>query len=186
MHHIVFDGWSTGVFVEELAALYGTYLRGEQDPLPELKLQYADYAVWQRKWLEGEILREQGEYWRRALAGAPALLELPADHDRPAEQNFSGGFASVKLDELLTGKLKELSKRHGATLFVTLLAGWAALLARLSGTARHCDWKSNCQSRTERDREAHRVIRQHCCLEDRCCKRSERRRDFGPREGAGA
>ena len=119
--------------MDELSTLYAAYVRGERDSLPKLNVQYADYAVWQRKWLEGEILREQGEYWRRTLAGAPALLELPADHDRPEEQNFSGGFASVKLDEPLTGKLKELSKRHGATLFVTLLAGWAALLARLSG-----------------------------------------------------
>src|SRR4029077_20321310 len=76
MHHIVSDGWSMGVLVNELSALYGTFLRREDDPLPELAVQYADYAAWQRKWIDGGILREQAEYWKTALAGASALLEL--------------------------------------------------------------------------------------------------------------
>jgi len=98
-----------------------------------LSVQYADYAMWQRKWIEGEILQEQAEYWKTTLAGAPALLEVPADHARPAEKDYAGAFAGLVLDEKLTAGLKELSRRHGTTLYMTLLAGWAALLGRLSG-----------------------------------------------------
>ena len=133
MHHIVSDGWSMGVFISELSALYRAFARGEEDPLPELGVQYADYAVWQRKWMEGEILRKQEEYWERTLAGAPSLLELPTDHPRPAEQDYAGGWIQVALDEKLSRGLKELSKRRGTTLYTTLLAGWGALLAQLSG-----------------------------------------------------
>ena len=133
MHHIVSDGWSMGVLVNELSTLYGAFLRAELDPLPELQIQYADYAVWQRQWIEGDILQQQAAYWKAALAGAPALLELPADHPRPAQQNFTGAFAGLVLDQELTAKLKALGQKHGTTLYMTLLAGWAALLARLSG-----------------------------------------------------
>ena len=133
MHHIVSDGWSSDVFITELSALYRAFARGKEDPLPELGVQYADYAVWQRKWMEGEILRKQEEYWERTLAGAPSLLELPTDHPRPAEQDHAGGRVQVALNEELSRGLKELSKRRETTLYMTLLAGWGALLARLSG-----------------------------------------------------
>src|SRR5579863_885116 len=133
MHHIVSDGWSMGVLLKELSVLYGAFARGQSDPLPELKLQYADYAVWQRKWIEGDVLQQQGEYWKTTLAEVPALLELPADHARPAQQDYAGARVSLVLEEELTGGLRELSKRHGTTLYMTLLAGWAALLGRLSG-----------------------------------------------------
>ncbi|MFI5223121.1 MAG: condensation domain-containing protein, partial [Nitrospirales bacterium] len=133
MHHIVSDGWSMAIFLNELSALYGAYRRGEADPLPELKVQYADYAVWQRKWMGGEILGRQAEYWKEALAGAPELLEVPADRVRPAEQEFAGASVRVALDEKLTAGLKELSRKQGTTLYMTLLSGWAALLGRLSG-----------------------------------------------------
>ena len=96
-------------------------------------MQYADYAAWQRRWVEGEVLERQADYWRETLAGAPELLELPTDHPRPAQQDFAGASVEVELDEALTAALKTLSQRHGATLFMTLLAGWAAVLARLSG-----------------------------------------------------
>ncbi|HET7460488.1 MAG TPA: amino acid adenylation domain-containing protein, partial [Longimicrobium sp.] len=133
MHHIVSDGWSTGVLTRELRALYAAFRRGAADPLPPLPVQYADYAVWQRRWVEGEVLRGQAEYWTRTLAGAPELLELPTDHPRPAEQDHAGAWLGVVLDEELTAGLKALSRRHGTTLFMTLLAGWATLLSRLSG-----------------------------------------------------
>ncbi|WP_331876217.1 amino acid adenylation domain-containing protein, partial [Longimicrobium sp.] len=133
MHHIVSDGWSMGVFTRELGALYDAFRRGEPDPLPALPIQYADYAVWQRRWVEGEVLREQAEYWTQALAGAPELLELPTDHARPLKQDFSGGVVNLALNEELTASLKAFGQRHGATLFMTLLAGWAAVLGRLSG-----------------------------------------------------
>ncbi|WP_166286593.1 amino acid adenylation domain-containing protein, partial [Candidatus Nitrosotalea sp. FS] len=103
------------------------------DTLPLLEIQYADYAVWQRKWIEGEILQKQGEYWKRELAGIPVLLEMPTDRARPAEQDLSGATVQVVLDEELSRGLKELSRRHGTTLYMTLLGGWAALLGRLTG-----------------------------------------------------
>ena len=133
MHHIVSDGWSVAVLLNELSILYRAFARGEADPLPELAVQYPDYAVWQRHWMQGEVLRQQAEHWKTTLAGAPALLELPADHVRPADQEYAGAWHEVMLDEELVTGLKELSKRHGATLYMTLLAGWAALLGRLSG-----------------------------------------------------
>ena len=133
MHHIVSDGWSVAVLLNELSVLYRAFARGESDPLPELAVQYPDYAMWQRHWMQGEVLRQQAEYWKTTLAGAPALLELPADHVRPADQEYAGAWHEVMLDEELVTRLKELSKRHGVTLYMTLLAAWAALLGRLSG-----------------------------------------------------
>ena len=134
MHHIVSDGWSMGVLLQELSALVHRLCERRAGSLPKLEAQYADYTLWQRKWMAGEALRRQAEYWESALAGAPALLELPADHPRPAQQDHSGSRSvSVALDEGLTAGLKALSRRHGTTLFMTLLAGWAGLLARLSG-----------------------------------------------------
>jgi len=133
MHHIVSDGWSLGVFTNELTTLYRAFLSGEADSLAELEIQYADYAVWQRKWIEGEILQQQGAYWKNALAGAPALLELPTYHPRPAQQDFAGALAKLGLNGQLTAGLKRLGRRHGATLYMTVLAGWAVLLSRLSG-----------------------------------------------------
>jgi non-ribosomal peptide synthetase component F len=133
MHHIVSDGWSMDVLLGELSTLYGAFRESKADPLPKLAIQYADYAVWQRKWIEGEVLQKQAEYWKSALAGAPALLELPTDHPRPAQKSYAGAFAGLILDEHLTTGLRDLSKRHGTTLFMTLLAAWSILLARLSG-----------------------------------------------------
>jgi amino acid adenylation domain-containing protein len=133
MHHIISDAWSMGVFVSELSTLYGAFRGGETDPLPPLPVQYADYAEWQRRWMEGPVLEAQAEYWTRTLDGAPELLELPTDRPRPAKQDFIGASLKVELDEALTASLRTLSQRHGTTLFMTLLAGWAAVLARLSG-----------------------------------------------------
>ncbi|HEV2734080.1 MAG TPA: condensation domain-containing protein, partial [Longimicrobiaceae bacterium] len=133
MHHIVSDGWSMGVFTRELGTLYGAFYRREADPLPPLPVQYADYAAWQRRRVEGEVLRQQANFWKETLAGAPDLLELPADHPRPARQDFAGDVAGLRLDGELTASLKALSRRQGTTLFMTLLAGWAATLGRLSG-----------------------------------------------------
>ena len=133
MHHIVSDGWSVGVLKDELSTLYSAFVRGESDPLPGLSVQYADYAVWQRQWMEGAVLQDQADYWKKELVGAPAVLEIPADHGRPAEQDYAGGWVEVMLEEELTKGLQELSRRQGTTLYTTLLASWAALLGRLSG-----------------------------------------------------
>ncbi|MDB4951421.1 MAG: sypB, partial [Gemmatimonadetes bacterium] len=135
MHHIVSDAWSMGVLTRELAALYDAFRRGDPDPLPALPIQYADYAAWQRRWVEGDVLQAQAEYWTRTLADAPELLELPADRARPAQMDPAAGHVGVVLDAELTAALKALSRRNGTTLFVTLLAGWAAVLGRLSGQA---------------------------------------------------
>ncbi|WP_197340022.1 condensation domain-containing protein, partial [Ralstonia solanacearum] len=113
--------------------LYEAYRSGKEDPLPTLPIQYADYAVWQRRWLEGEELQRQGTYWEQALEGAPTLLSLPTDRARPAQQDYAGGSVAVVFDERLSADLKGLSKKHGTTLFMTVLAGWSALLSRLSG-----------------------------------------------------
>jgi amino acid adenylation domain-containing protein len=133
MHHIVSDGWSLGVFHNELSKLYSAFRRGEENPLPEFAIQYTDYAMWERQWLEGEVMGQQSEYWKGALQGAPAFLELPMDHPRPAQQDYRGRIEKLVLEQELTAGLKELSGRHGTTLYMTLLAGWAALLSRLSG-----------------------------------------------------
>jgi amino acid adenylation domain-containing protein len=133
MHHVVGDAWSLAVFFRELSALYAAYAEGREPNLPTLRIQYADYAIWQRRWLDGAVLREQVEYWAKTLAGAPDLLELPTDRPRPAQVDRTGALLGVELDEELTAGLKALSRRHGTTLFMTLLAGWAVVLGRLSG-----------------------------------------------------
>jgi amino acid adenylation domain-containing protein len=133
MHHIVSDGWSIGVLVKELSALYTAYAQRQSSPLAELAIQYADYAVWQREWLQGAVLDEQLQYWREQLEGAPAVLELPTDHSRPAVQSFRGARHSLRLDHGVSDQLKELSRREGVTLFMSLLAAWQVLLARYSG-----------------------------------------------------
>nr|UXB94742.1 non ribosomal peptide synthetase [Pseudomonas cichorii] len=133
MHHIVSDGWSMGVLTAELGALYAAFVQGEPDPLPQLAVQYADYAVWQRRLLDSEALQAQTDWWRKALAQAPAVLTLPTDQPRPALQDYSGAAIPVCFDTQLTAQLQDLSKRHGTTLYMTVLAAWAATLGRLSG-----------------------------------------------------
>ncbi len=133
MHHIISDGWSMGVLTRELTALYQAFSHGEPDPLPPLALQYTDYAVWQRRWLSGEVLQRQSDYWQQALAGAPTLLSLPTDRPRPARQAYAGGSVEVILDAPLSAGLKALSQRHGVTLYMVMMSAWAMLLGRLSG-----------------------------------------------------
>ncbi|MEX5594535.1 amino acid adenylation domain-containing protein [Pseudomonas orientalis] len=133
LHHIVSDGWSMGVLTRELMALYQAFIHGQPDPLPPLTIQYGDFAIWQRLWLSGEVLHRQSDYWQHVLADAPALLTLPTDRPRPAQQDYAGSSVEVHVDERLTAALKALSQRHGVTLYMTLLSAWAALLARLSG-----------------------------------------------------
>ncbi|MCI3945700.1 non-ribosomal peptide synthetase [Pseudomonas syringae] len=133
LHHIISDGWSIGVLTREVAALYEAFSQGLADPLPPLTLQYADYAAWQRHWLNGDVLDKQSRYWQATLADAPAQLDLPTDRPRPAEQDYRGATLPVAFDEDLTRDLKALAKRHGVTLYMTVLSAWAALLSRLSG-----------------------------------------------------
>ncbi|WP_244170813.1 condensation domain-containing protein, partial [Xanthomonas sacchari] len=130
-HHIVSDGWSIGVLVGEVSALYAAFLTGAADPLPALPVQYADYAAWQRRWLQGTVLDEQRAFWKDQLRDAPALLELPTDQPRPAVQRYRGARVAVRVPQSLSVQLQQLSQRHGTTLFMTLLASWSALLGRL-------------------------------------------------------
>ncbi|MEY9590698.1 amino acid adenylation domain-containing protein [Bradyrhizobium yuanmingense] len=131
-HHIVSDGWSMGLLLGELSQLYRAFEAGQDDPLPPLAIQYPDYAAWQRQWLSGERLQKQAQYWRKALAGT-ARLVLPTDHARPAQQSFAAAAIPIVIDADLTRELKRLSLQHGTTLFMTVLAAWAAVLSRLSG-----------------------------------------------------
>ena len=133
LHHIVYDMWSREIFLTELATLYTASVQGRPSPLPELVIQYADFAGWQRQWLTGEVLAEQLTYWRRQLDGIPAALELPPDRPRPAVQTFRGTRAFLATSPELTATLKALSQREGVTLFITLLAGFYTLLHRYTG-----------------------------------------------------
>src|SRR6185369_12535944 len=123
MHHIVSDGWSIGVLVKEFSALYEAYRRGEESPLPELPVQYADYALWQREWLQGEVLDEQLRYWEEKLAGAPAMIELPADRARGAFRAGGGtaGRVRVEFDEELTRSVKQESRKQALTVYMLLM-----------------------------------------------------------------
>ncbi len=134
MHHIISDGWSMGVMINELSRLYGAYVRGEESPLPELGIQYADYAMWQRERLQGEVLDRQLDYWREQLRGVPAVLELPADRPRTNAQSFRGATEVLVLGEELSEGLKQISRQNGVTLFITLLAAFQTLLWRYCGT----------------------------------------------------
>jgi len=133
MHHIVFDGWSRRIMVSELAALYEAFCAGQPSPLPELSLQYADYAVWQRNQLQGENLDKLLSYWKEQLAGAPATLDLPTDRPRPPVQRFCGASRSFVFPKALSDAVARTSRRFGVTQFMTLLAGFQALLSRYSG-----------------------------------------------------
>ncbi|MCY1022330.1 non-ribosomal peptide synthetase [Pyxidicoccus sp. MSG2] len=133
MHHIVCDGWSLGVLLRELKALYTAALAGEAPSLAPLPVQYADFARWQRDWLRGEVLDAQLSWWKGQLAGAPSLLELPTDRPRPPVQGFKGALMQVPLPEALSDSIRELCRSEDVTPFMLLLASFHALLARYSG-----------------------------------------------------
>jgi amino acid adenylation domain-containing protein len=133
MHHIVSDGWSLGVLIHEMATLYEGFVAGQTPSLPELPIQYADFAVWQRQWLSGEVLERQLAYWEEQLGGSPAVLELPTDRPRPAVQTNQGSFLTCEIGKELTEALKELSRREGVSLYMLLLAAFKTLLARYAG-----------------------------------------------------
>jgi acyl-CoA synthetase (AMP-forming)/AMP-acid ligase II/alpha-ketoglutarate-dependent taurine dioxygenase len=133
IHHIISDGWSMGILSRELGTLYADTVQEQPSPLPELPIQYADFAEWQRNWLQGGVLDQQLSYWRRRLEGAPVMLELPTDFPRPAVQSFRGARHSLRLSGELTTSLEQLSLREGVTLFMTLLAAFQTLLSRYTG-----------------------------------------------------
>jgi amino acid adenylation domain-containing protein len=133
MHHIVSDGWSMEVLIQELNALYAAFREGRPSPLGALPVQYADYALWQRAWLQGDVLARQVGYWKNKLAGAPEALELPTDRVRPAVQSYRGANYDFRFSTELTADLYQLARGEGATLFMILLAAFQVLLSRSSG-----------------------------------------------------
>jgi amino acid adenylation domain-containing protein len=133
LHHISADGWSTQLLLRELGSLYDAFCAGRPSPLAELPIQYADFAAWQREWLQGEVLETQLGYWKAQLKGAPALLELPTERPRPASQTHRGATETAVFPQSLLTRLKALSHEEGASLFMTLLAAFQTLLGRYSG-----------------------------------------------------
>jgi amino acid adenylation domain-containing protein len=133
MHHIVSDAWSMGVMLHEMQALYEAFSQGLPSPLAELEIQYSDYARWQRDWLQGDVLQKEVDYWRRELDGVPTLLELDTNQPRQLMRKVSSARCEVSLSEELSSALREFSRQEGATLFMTLMAGFHALLRRYTG-----------------------------------------------------
>jgi amino acid adenylation domain-containing protein len=133
LHHIVSDGWSMGVLVNEVAALYTAYVKNQPSPLPELPIQYADFAHWQRQWLSGDVLQQQLDYWTEQLSGSPTLLTLPTDRPRPIVQSHRGATLSFEVSAPTTAGLYALNKQTQTTLFMTLTAAFNVLLSRYAG-----------------------------------------------------
>ena len=132
-HHFVHDGWSFAVLLQEIKAIYPAFLRGEPSPLPELPVQYADFAAWQRQWMEGPVMDHLLGFWKKTLAGAPHGLEIAVDHPRPARASFAGDVELFRLPPDLYQALRTFSRREGFTLYMTMLAGFFTLLARYTG-----------------------------------------------------
>jgi amino acid adenylation domain-containing protein len=135
MHHIASDAWSMGLFWQQLGQVYNAYSAHQPNPLVPLQIQYADYAVWQREWLSGEVITQQLDYWKQQLINVNPILELPTDYPRPAIQTYAGKITSLDLSPQLTADLKALCRQEGATLFMTLLAAFQTLISRHSGQA---------------------------------------------------
>jgi hypothetical protein len=133
IHHIVFDGWSVGIIFRELSQFYTAFTTGKSLSLPDLPIQYADFAIWQRQHLQGEVLEKLLAYWRQQLKGVPPVLQLPTDFPRPKVQSFQGGTQSFILPLELTERIKALSQQQGVTLFMILLAAFQTLLYRYTG-----------------------------------------------------
>jgi len=138
MHHIISDGWSVGVLIQEFTQCYAAFCQHKPSPLPELPLQYADFAHWQRKWLSGEVLEKQMAYWRKQLANCPPLLELPIDFPRPAMQTYHGDTLSTTLPAHLLKSIHELCQQTDVTLFMLMLAAWQTLLFRYTNQTDLC------------------------------------------------
>jgi amino acid adenylation domain-containing protein len=133
MHHIISDAWSAGIFLQEMSALYEAFCSGNSSPLPELKVQYADYAAQERSWLQGEVLEKQLAFWRERLKGIPPVLDLPLDRERPKSRTFAGSCEILHIPAEKLNAVKELARQEGATLFMTLMALYQVLLSKYSG-----------------------------------------------------
>ena len=132
-HHIVSDGWSSGIILRELGTLYEAALHGKPSPLPDLPIQYADFAVWQRNWLQGEVLSQQVSYWKSRLEGAPPLLALPTDRPRPATSAYRGSAYRALLPPALSAAVRTLGRQRGASTFMVLLAAFECMILHFTG-----------------------------------------------------
>ncbi len=132
VHHIISDGWSMGIFIRELSAIYEARLKNAEDILPPLPVQYADFAVWQNNWLQSDLYRDQLNYWKKKLLGGPDLLNLPMDHPRPSNQTYHGKHIAFRIPQEVANGLKNISRQEGATLFMTLLAAFKTMLFHYS------------------------------------------------------
>ncbi|MBG9798758.1 non-ribosomal peptide synthetase [Brevibacillus laterosporus] len=133
MHHLIMDGWSLQIFTHELSVLYEAFSQGKPSPLPEMQLQYADFAAWQRKWLDGKVMNQQLAYWKKQLAGNLPVLQLPIDRTRPSVASGAGQRDTLVMPKELVNKLHVLCKRQGVTLYMALLSAFKVLLSRYSG-----------------------------------------------------
>lgn len=138
LHHIISDGWSIGILIREFSALYQAFIEGRPSPLPELSIQYADFAYWQKQWLQSAINEKQLAYWQRQLQGAPDTLALPTDRPRPAQQSLVGANYYFSVPDQLSAQLNDLSRRHGVSLFATLLTVFNVLLYRYTSQQDIC------------------------------------------------
>lgn len=138
MHHIISDGWSIGILINELATLYSAFIQNVPASLPALPIQYPDFAYWQREWLQGPVLEAQIQYWKETLAGSPAVLELPLDRPRPPVQTFAGAQKTFQLSKQLSDDLLAITRHESVTLFMTMLAAYQVLLSRYSGQTDIC------------------------------------------------
>ena len=160
MHHIVSDGWSTGILIREMATLYVAFCAGGSSPLPALPIQYADFAHWQRQWLQGEVLETQIAYWKQQLAGAPAVIDLPTDHPRPAVQTFRGAHQSLVLPRHLQEGLQSAESPGRGDPVHDVVGGVQGLVVSLHGSGRPDRGHADRQSQPAGDRRADRILRQ--------------------------
>ena len=133
IHHIIADEWSMELIHHEVSQLYGSFARGQPSPLPDLPIQFGDFAAWQRNWLQGDVLQQQLSFWKEELAGAPSIIELATDKPRPASQSFRGATEAFELPAALLERLKDLAREEQATMFMVLEAAFATLLHRYTG-----------------------------------------------------
>lgn len=138
MHHIVADGWSIGVLIQEVSELYEAFSQNQPSPLPALPIQYSDFAAWQREWMQGEVLDTQLHYWKKQLAGAPDVLRLPTDHPRPKQQTFNGAHYPIQLGKDLSEQVHEFCQQHGLTPFMVLHGAYHVLLSRYANQQDIC------------------------------------------------
>ena len=161
MHHIASDGWSQGIFKKELGALYGAYSSGKENPLAPLPIQYADYAQWQRRWLQGAVLEQQVSYWREQLKDLPPLLTLPTDRPRPAEQTLRGSTERFALSPCSDGKAAGVEPRAGRDVVHDVAVGVRGAAGPVSRAAGRGGGNADREPHAAGDRRADRLLRQH-------------------------